>query len=354
MISRHLNPARWAALTAAMLVGCALSASAVQAQTRTETLRWQHDEAERVTQYQAEVGNAPGSYNRSIDLGLPTPNGSGIYSADISVGATEDVYIVLRARGDDGNWSDRSAYRFRAAPPPPDIGPTPVPGEVLDFESNPVGAGANGWLDTAANFSLTEDDSLFDIADVGGTRALHSGSSASDVHSHLMASDFETTNYTLSGRMRSDATSASMGVTIASRFPSEARYYRLEGRPGSSDGFKLAHPMGSWSCSSNDTGVSMSAGQWYRFELSVEDLGTATRVWAKVWADGDAEQSSHQQECTDSSGSHIDAGTFGAWSSGAGDRYWDEFEQSEFSSGGNGGGATTISPPVLIGVTRID
>ena len=328
------------------------------AQARAETLRWQHDDPSRVSRFEAQVGTQLGVYDRNFDLGKPTPDASQVYSASIQVGDQEDVYIALRALGTDGVWSARSEFRYRPAPgspPIPNPDPAPTPGSPIDFESNSLGQSPTGWLDTRANHSMQEDDTLFRTLDFGGSRVFYTDASDSNIHSHLTTSGFPTANYAVRGRMRADILNASMGVTAYSNYPNDNRYYRLGGSIGASNRFMISHQGLSLSCSQPDTGVAVGDDEWFRFELRVENESNRTRLQAKVWPEGTTEPGAFQQTCYDTSGGRRTSGAMGVWSSSAGQRYWDDLEMIQLSAPPAGGGAgVPLAPPVLIGISPVD
>jgi hypothetical protein len=86
----------------ALALGCAAAASA-----RTEVLRWQHPNPTAVTGFRVLVGNASGSYQTTLDVGLPTASG-GVYSYSLQVPDPNTVYVVVRAYGATGNESPPS------------------------------------------------------------------------------------------------------------------------------------------------------------------------------------------------------------------------------------------------------
>ena len=86
----------------ALAVGCAAAANA-----RTEVLRWQHPNPTAVAGFRVLVGNASGSYQTTLDVGLPTPSG-GVYSYSLQVPDPNTVFVVVSAYGPTGNESPRS------------------------------------------------------------------------------------------------------------------------------------------------------------------------------------------------------------------------------------------------------
>jgi hypothetical protein len=146
--------------------------------------------------------------------------------------------------------------------------------------------------------------------------------------------------------MAIDHADAGIGVTLYSLYPDFHRYYGLKSNPGLA--FELAaHPFGGLSCGTASTGVVPEAGKWYEFELTVEDEGTQNRISASVWERGTSKPGSPQVVCTDSSLSRAAGGKFGVWSTGAGQKFWDDFEVVELRETGGYGGTPPEAPTLL-------
>ena len=201
----------------------------------------------------------------------------------------------------------------------------PIPGAAnrFDFTSSAVGLSSPPWFDTRANYSRTEDDSLFGVVALGTNRVLHSDSTEDAIHSHTEGSGNVWTNFVLHGRMAVDHPAATIGVTTYSQYPASDAYYRLANNNGGS--FVLEGRPG-LSCSGVDTGVVAAAGTWYRFELDVVDRGTTNEIRAKIWREGDSEPGAFQVTCVDATNNRPRQGTIGVYSGGAGQKYWDDIE----------------------------
>ena len=81
-------------LALAATIACLAPADAASA--RTETIRWTHPDASRVTGFRIRIGTSSGSYGTTVEAGKPTPSG-GVYSHTISVADTATVYAVISA-----------------------------------------------------------------------------------------------------------------------------------------------------------------------------------------------------------------------------------------------------------------
>jgi len=297
----------------------------------------------------AHYGASSNALGQSVDLGKPVPDASGIYSASIEVPDDQDVHVALRAIGTDGTQSALSAARLRRAPPAVDestIG--------FEFDADPEGTAVAGWLDTAADFSLSIDEGLFGIAQDGsGGGALITTSGASDIHSHVIPGPATAQNHLLRGTLGYSGGDPGLGVTFYSDYVDSDRYYRL----GRSSGgrFQLQTRPGTLSCSSLDTGVQPASGDVYGFEIRVESQSSSNRIRAKVWNVGGNEPESMQIDCVDNRASRPPGGTFGVWASGSGVKVWDDlvFEQLPPPSE-PGLPDAPIEAPVLIDVIPVE
>jgi hypothetical protein len=346
----------------AALVGMVVLLAATTGQAREEVLRWTHANPDDVVRFEAHFGTSPGSYDQIVDLQKPAPDGNGIYQATIEVGDA-DVYIALRAIGAASVQSPLSNERERASdtgggggggePTSPVPAGTPMTASPdaakrFDFANLPTGTSVAEWQDTAANNSLTTDDSLFQVSNVDGNRLFLTRSTANDIHSHVVGSDVPWTNFTMRGRMAMNTATGQLGVTTYSQFPSEDVYYRL-GRASTSGAFTISgHP--SISCAAGNTGVTPVAGTWYEFELAVTNESGSNRIEAKVWAQGAAEPNGPQASCTDSRASRPTVGTMGVWASGTGEKYWDDLEVVVRAPAPSG----PLQPPILIQIVPVE
>lgn len=363
----RLSAAGWASIPRALLA-LALVFAAHAAHARTETLQWEYSAPGRVDGFRAHVGSSSQSYHSSVDLGLPVPDASGVYSATVEVADDATVYLALTAYSDDAGTSPFSNEILREAPTgtdgssgdsgsddstsgdgssgsdgdgssdPSGSGESPGSGATVGaserlfyegFEGHATGTAVPLWLDTAPNNSMSEQDGLFAVVDAGGNRALHTSSEATNIHSHYAADEGAGwSSYELRGRMRVSDASGGIGVVAYSRYDRENAYYRL--RRYEDVGFEIAiHPhdaQDALSCTSTQTGVVPEAGRWYRYRLQVEDQGDAIRIRAMAWPAGAAQPTQWQAECVDARAARLGAGTVGAWSMGPGAKSWDDFE----------------------------
>jgi hypothetical protein len=107
------------------------------AQARTETLRWIPQESlpNAIDGYRLHHGPSFGAYDTTIDVGLPTPDGAGVYSYDLAIPDTATFYVVVTAY--EGPLE--SAYSNERTLSP--LGNPPVnqaPNGAIDVPSGPV------------------------------------------------------------------------------------------------------------------------------------------------------------------------------------------------------------------------
>jgi uncharacterized repeat protein (TIGR02543 family) len=191
-----------------------------------------------------------------------------------------------------------------------------------DFEGYNAGADPVDWYDSAANNSMAQDDSLFEVFDLSGDKAFGTNSTETNIHSHYMGAGSENfTGYRYSGRMMISNASGGVGVTIYSQYPAADEYYRL--RRHGNKAFHLS-PHGTTLSGDTTTGVVPQANTWYQFIIEAENVGASTQVRAKVWQEGTLEPAAWQADAVDSSGGRLAAGTFGLWSYTYGSKYWDD------------------------------
>jgi hypothetical protein len=251
--------------------------------------------------------------------------------------------------GRPGLWSDGPGHKYwddleviplqltaSEAPPVPDQGVEPVPAPLedgaIDFELTEAGTDPEGWFDTDQGNSLASGESLFKVLEVGAederNRVMGTFSRAVDVHSHLIdvAEDF-LYDYEFTGRMRISISNAGIGVTVYSDYPNSDAYYRLRAhrgetfhlasRPESSDGTCVGQ---------TDSGVILETITWYSFRFQAYEGGDATRLRAKIWPEHRFEPTGWQIDCVDESAQRLQAGLPGVWSTGSGQKYWDDLE----------------------------
>lgn len=335
---------------------------AASAEARLETLRWTHPRSD-ASDFEVRVLTLSTSSSLIRSLGVSgQPVGTG-YVADVEVG-DGDVEIQLRALGPGGeasSWTNALLRRGPDAPTPPapeptpEIDPgagTPIPPTAgaalrMDFSGDAPGASVDGWVDTAANYSLSVDDQLFEVVSVEGNRMLSTDSTQNAIHS--TATGTVRNNFEVRGRMAIDHPDGQIGVTTYSAYPNADLHYRISNEAGESFRF-VARP--GVVCESADSGVSPAAGQWIRFELDVRDEGNQNRIVAKVWPASQSEPASPQIDCVDSSAGRPTQGAIGVWSSGLGRKFWDDFETFQGVTGG--GSASAPLPPLLIQIVPFE
>lgn len=347
-------------------IAFAVLGSADPAAARTETLEWEYSAPERIAGFEVLWGTQSGSYAHVVDVGDLGASG-GVYTYGLEVPDAATVYIAVRAYDGSGVRSGASNERVRTAsggsappvePPPPSPDPDPTAAApdpfspagdlVIDFQSASTGTAVGGWVDTRADNSLSIDDSLFDVVDLDGNRALRTRSVETNIHSHYTAGNSDGwTSYEYRGAMLITDASGGIGVTALSGYPDQDVYYRLRRYAGTA--FDLAPHGTTLSCANDSTGVVPQAGAWYRFSLRVDVGSSNNRVRAKVWRDGTSEPGSPQVDCSDTSSSRPRAGTIGVWSMGPGTKLWDVLDV-------DGIGSTSTpapvppAPPTLISV----
>lgn len=110
----------------ALLVAAGALLAAAAAEARSELLRWQHPSPSSVAGFKVHVGNAPGVYQTTLDVGLPTPSG-GVYSYSLQVPDANTVYVSVSAYGPTGLEGAKSNEQQRlgllGTPGQPLIGP---------------------------------------------------------------------------------------------------------------------------------------------------------------------------------------------------------------------------------------
>lgn len=339
-----LIPARWSVLAAGLWTAAFLLGSVAPASARVETLRWSHSTPADVDGFRVHYGTASRSYTTMIDMGKPTPV-DGVYSYDLSVPDTAAVYLATTAYGNGFAESDYSNEKLLAASgtepepepepepaptptPTPTPEPTPTPGAAWsqNFESSATGTAVPAWLDTGANNSLSEDDSLFAVTDLSGNRVFSTSSTATNIHSHYAGTGSrDWSHYELRGRMRISSSSGGIGVTVYSQFPTEDKYYRLRRFQGAT-AFELVGHGTTPICEQPTTGLIPAPGQWIRFRLEVTPVAGGNSIRAKTWTESESEPVAWQASCIDDSSNRPVAGTIGVWAMGAGAKYWDDLE----------------------------
>jgi uncharacterized repeat protein (TIGR02543 family) len=224
-----------------------------------------------------------------------------------------------------------------------------------DFEAYTDGEDPVDWMDTAANNSMSENNSLFKVFNLAGNKVFGTTSTQNDIHSHFMGPSSTTFSaYEYTGRMMMTASSGGIGVTFLSQYPVTDAYYRL--RRHSNNSFHIA-PHGTSVFGVTDTGVVPAANVWYRFRVWIQDTGSRTEIRAKVWPDGGTEPATWQVDAYDDSLTRLTSGTFGVWSYGSGSKYWDDLlvnlldassEELTLSMTISGNGMVDVAPDQVI------
>jgi len=222
--------------------------------------------------------------------------------------------------------------------PSPEPSDTPIPeptdesnGLSFDFESYAPGADPDGWLDTAANNSMAEDNDLFQVDDFNGQRVFGTSSTQTNIHSHLMNGELGNFSaYEYTGRMLITAAEGGVGLTFFSQYPQRDAYYRL--RRYHNLAFHI-EPHGTTMSGRTETNVVPDPNEWYRFRIQVEDTGSRTEVRAKIWPEFQPEPGDWQIDAYDDSSSRLTRGAVGIWSYTAGSKYWDDLTVEPLSSG---------------------
>ncbi len=196
-------------------------------------------------------------------------------------------------------------------------------GYFEDFQSYAAGSNPTGWLDTDAQNSLSENDSLFSVFQNGANTFLGTNSTAVNIHSHYVGGALPAGGYEFSGRIRMTASQAGIGVTFFSDYPNSNKYYRLRRYFGNS--FHITANGSAISGGNVDSFVVPQANQWYSFRIEVEDTGLQTNIRGRVWLDGTVEPTDWPINCFDSSPSRLTSGTIGVWTFHTGAKWFDDF-----------------------------
>ncbi|MDG2051519.1 MAG: PQQ-dependent sugar dehydrogenase [Myxococcota bacterium] len=134
-----------------------VSMMAASAEARTATVRWTdpNPAPSPVTNFRLYVGTSPGVFAAGVDLGLPVPDSQGIFSVEVVVPESEDLFFAMSALEGSSLESDLSNEQSLPSPPPADevpIGQIDQPtaavsilvGQGIQFESS--GSDPDGGL----------------------------------------------------------------------------------------------------------------------------------------------------------------------------------------------------------------
>jgi len=102
----------WKRSLRAAALGALLLALASAAVARTEQLRWQHPNPSTVAGFKVYVGNSPGVYQTTLDVGMPTAS-SGVFSYSLQVPDSSTVYVAVSAYGSTGLEGPKSNEQER-------------------------------------------------------------------------------------------------------------------------------------------------------------------------------------------------------------------------------------------------
>lgn len=193
------------------------------------------------------------------------------------------------------------------------------------FEGYELGTDPDGWHDTGARNSMSQDDSLFQVYTLDENRVFGTQSTRSNIHSHYVGPGSQGwTSYRFMGRMMISEAAGGIGVTIYSKYPDRDAYYRLR-RHGTGT-FRLApHPHRILTLKGDtDTGVKPQPNVWYWFVMEVQPGAKDTEIRVKVWADGTPEPEGWQAVAHHRGRRQLPSGRIGVWSYAEGSKYWDD------------------------------
>lgn len=286
--------------------------------------------------FQVRYGSPGSAPNQIIDVGRPhQAAGHFSYPLELPDGVAISVCVAAIRGSQTSECSqpltlDPNVIRDSPSDPAPDEESRLWCDDFLDGLEQP------GWVRTGAGNSLQPAETNFGIHLLDGANgALVATTVQPDIHAHFLGSDVEGDSssrwnrYEYSGQMRFSDSASAVGVTFYSRYNESAAYYRL-GR-GPSGEFQLERrPVAqNFLCPSAGTGVQPVANTWYAFRVQVQDDGAQATVKAKVWRADEREPEGFTAFCGDSGANRALTGTIGVWSSGAGQKAWDNLSVSE-------------------------
>jgi hypothetical protein len=102
----------WKRSLRAAALGALLLALASAAVARTELLRWQHPDPSTVAGFKVYVGDSPGVYQTTLDVGMPTASG-GVFSYSLQVPNSNTVFVTVSAYGATGLEGPKSNEQQR-------------------------------------------------------------------------------------------------------------------------------------------------------------------------------------------------------------------------------------------------
>ena len=105
------------ALAKTLLFTLVTLGAAASAEAREETVRWTHAQGEQVAEFRIQVGTSPGAADLIDEsIGLPQPDGAGIYSFTLDVDYQATLYVQMTAVDSGGLASDPSNTISRSLP----------------------------------------------------------------------------------------------------------------------------------------------------------------------------------------------------------------------------------------------
>jgi hypothetical protein len=262
------------------------------------------------------------NFSEKIDLATKTE----YLTPHLEVGTT--YYFAATAYDKYGNESEFSEVLSYKVPEEGSGGIEPDTVYLTeDFEKYSAGSNPADWLDTKAGNSMIEDTNLFKVHSVNNNKVLGTTSTLTNIHSHHLKSYIDKlSSFEYSGRMMITNSDSGIGVTFLSHYPFADNYYRLMRSKWTSNSFIISpHPFGEVQLFGiTDSGVIPMANQWYKFRILVENTGSRIEILAKVWLENTSEPAQWQIDAYDNTSNRLTSGTFGIWSGGAGNKYWDD------------------------------
>jgi len=157
---------------AALTTSALLILLAASAEARVVTLRWTdpNPAPSPAAGFRAHVGTSSRTYGAAIELGKPTPDASGVYSASATVPDGVTAYVAVSALGATGNqslWSNEQVVQPVVVPPP-----DALPNGQISAPAGAVAIMAGGSVNFAGSGSDPDGGSVtyrwnFDTANSG-------------------------------------------------------------------------------------------------------------------------------------------------------------------------------------------
>ncbi len=276
------------------------------------------DNDHTIIDFEYAIGTSSGDDSIVAWTSIGNINSLTIEATSLTLTSGQTYFMSVRSKDSVGNFSSPTSDSIQ------------VDSDLisLTFDSSFDSYSANfdppDILDTNSGNSLLFSD-LFNTADVSSNICLGTSSTATNIHSHYVGSGSHLmSNYKVRGRMRRSSTNGHLGVTGFSDFTNSDSYYRF--RSGSGNEIQLVPHSTSFSGGKLSMVYPLNDDTWYRYEVQFRDTGALTDVRAKIWEEGESEPADWMLSGYDDSGSRLTSGTFGMWSMGPGDKFWDDFE----------------------------